>query len=178
MGTSPSWEHQSQGGSGLLGIPPSGHRGEQKSPFLGIPAQAFVRPFPASSELWVPSGVRGLGTALASPEQGLPPSAIPSQARNHRIDTESLYPLPRNHRIKSVPLKRTEKCRFPRFGRSSYTCLILPVFPRFPRGALIAQNNPESLPTGWALCAEPEKRGRGPACPRVKVLSWVLCRMK
>lgn len=171
MGTTPRPRARSTGaigGSGLPGTLPTGHRGERKSPFFRHFCPGFVvRPFPASSELWVAQrGARDLGTAQASPQQGLPALAIPfhaqrpSQARNHRIDPESLYPLPRNHRIKSVPLKRTEKCRFPRFGRSSYTHLILPVFPRFPRGALIAQNNPKSLPTGWTLCREPEERGR------------------
>lgn len=171
MGTPPSRRARStraSRGSGLLGTLPAGHRGERNSPFFRHLCPGFVvRPFPVSSGLWVAQrGARDLGTALASPQQGLPSLAIPfharcpSQARNHGIDTESLYPLPRNHRIKSVPLKRTEKCRFPRFGRSSHTHLILPVFPRFPQGALIAQNNPKALPTGWTLCREPEKRGR------------------
>lgn len=156
----------------------------QNLPFSGISAQVllFSLSLRVRSSGW-PSGGEEPWYSPGEPKAG---AAIPchpwhpSQARNHRIDTESLYPLPKNHQIKSVPLKTTEKCRFPQFGRSSYTCLILPVFPRFPRGALIAQINPESLPTGWAQCGEPEERGRrhGPACSRVKVLSWVLCRMK
>lgn len=171
MGTSPgcrAWSTGASGGLAASGHPPHWPQGRAEiSLFRAFLPRLCRSPFPCElGALGGPAGMRELGTALASPKQGLPSLAIPcharrpSQARNHRIDTESLYPLPRNHQIKSVPLKRTEKCRFPRFGRSSYTCLILPVFPRFPRGALIAQNNPKSLPTGWTLCREPEERGR------------------
>lgn len=57
------WEHlqdaehgaaEPVGGSGLQGTLPTGHRGEQKSPFFGHFCPGFVvLPFPASSELWV-----------------------------------------------------------------------------------------------------------------------------
>lgn len=110
--------------------------------------------FPGSSELWVAQqGWAALAQPWWAPSRGchpFPPPAIPfhplpslpRRGTHPRPGiTEStpnhFYPLPKNHRIKSVPLKRTEKCRFLQFGRSSYTCLILPVFPRFPRGGLL-----------------------------------------
>lgn len=146
-------------------------------PFSGISAQAlsFALSLRARGS-GCPSGAEGPWHSPGEPKAGaaipchpagaaipchpFPRGApVPGQEspNRHRI---TFIPSQKNHRIKSVPLKRTEKCRFPRFGRSSYTCLILPVFPRFPRGALIAQSNPESLPTGRALCREPEQRGR------------------
>lgn len=122
----PSTGHRSQGGSGLLGPSPLATGDSRNLPFSGISAQ--VLSFPC--ERGVLRGPAGWG-ALAQPWRAqsrgchpLPsfPCVVPvpgqESLNRHRI---TLSPPKKNHQIKSVPLKRTEKCRFPRFGRSSYT---------------------------------------------------------
>lgn len=123
-------------------------------PFPGISTQGFpialslqARCLPLLSHCsWGHRGsVRDLGTATVAESR----ACSPSGAMGVPV-TPSNVCHPSQAGGKSVPVRRTSKCRFPQFGRLSYTRLMLRVFPRFPTGTSYCSESKIS-PMRWML---------------------------